>query len=724
MKTIKYTITLVFALIASAVFSQSSINGLGNVGHNVPLTGTTNTHYLGWNDSDIPLQFRTNNIVRMELTKSSTLLFPGFQTPYSRNGFLGISATTNFFNMGAFSLLHLNGDNGTSLPQQNGFRPWMKYGLTFTTNRDLMFVGMRARGGYDDSEAVISWSDNQNFPSPDNLVFKFTAGLSDTPQNPQNTNGGLEVARFSPNGNVGIGNFSADSWGSGQSAGQGLDQQPTHRLDVDGEVRIRRMQLDSMPDFIITGMFADSLSPDSGDFVLKYSSPSGLNDCDWAINDNTSMIVAATELFDFPEGQCTRSGLYKVGIGLQYAKDAKLTVYDDNSGAINSDIFIGVASIMNKYPDDSNQGIYAFNGEAQSPLARFNLGGHFEGRNGNNQNFGVHGVAYSDVQNGWGLNAVNIGVYGEAFGSNTSNFAGYFAGSVVTNGSSISVSDEMFKEDIVEMINAMEIINSLNPKLYNFKCEEYPYMHLDEGQHCGLIAQELEEVMPMLVSDVIFPEQYDSLGIKCADAIEFKGVNYTELIPILIQATKEQQQIIDEKDEEIAQLQDELEEVWAAQDDIWNNQDELWQGQEELWNGQGELWENSEVSQQDMWNNMEQMQAQIDELWNLLGQCCESKSAAQENNLTTQGDSYELFQNTPNPFDDYTNISWKMAEDAQAKIIVQDMSGRLVTTLVEESSTKGMHSVQWNTSDLPAGTYFYSLHVNGEMQVKRAVKIK
>ncbi len=63
MKKVKFTITVLFAIITGAIFSQLSINGLGNQCYNVPFTGITNTHYLGWNDSDIPLQFRTNNIM-------------------------------------------------------------------------------------------------------------------------------------------------------------------------------------------------------------------------------------------------------------------------------------------------------------------------------------------------------------------------------------------------------------------------------------------------------------------------------------------------------------------------------------------------------------------------------------------------------------------------------------------------------------------------------------
>jgi hypothetical protein len=44
---------------------------------------------------------------------------------------------------GAYSLLHLN---GTAPIQQNGYRPWMKTGITFTDNQDMSYFGLRQIG--------------------------------------------------------------------------------------------------------------------------------------------------------------------------------------------------------------------------------------------------------------------------------------------------------------------------------------------------------------------------------------------------------------------------------------------------------------------------------------------------------------------------------------------------------------------------------------------------
>ncbi len=66
----------------------------------------------------------------------------------------------------------------------------------------------------------------------------------------------------------------------------------------------------------------------------------------------------------------------------------------------------------------------------------------------------------------------------------------------------------------------------------------------------------------------------------------------------------------------------------------------------------------------------------------------------------------------------------RMAEEAQARIIVQDAQGRTIATLLNGSSSQGMHSAIWNAEGLPAGTYYYSLEVEGQLIVKRAIKLE
>ncbi len=156
-------------------------------------------------------------------------------------------------------------------------------------------------------------------------------------------------------------------------------------------------------------------------------------------------------------------------------------------------------------------------------------------------NYGVQGIAYSLS----GTTAT--GVYGDASGAGT-NWAGYFTGTVFAT--TFSTSDRKLKNNIQPLTGAMSIIHQLNPAIYTYKTTEYQQMHLPEGIHYGLIADEVLEIMPGIVKKAVQPAQYENNneqhGKKISEEIEFNTVNYTELIPILIEAIQEQQTQIDE----------------------------------------------------------------------------------------------------------------------------------------------------------------------------------
>lgn len=159
----------------------------------------------------------------------------------------------------------------------------------------------------------------------------------------------------------------------------------------------------------------------------------------------------------------------------------------------------------------------------------------------------VYGV-YSDIRGG--RDAHNIyGVYSTSSSSSTSGItpggnptsflAGYFNGDVEVVGTYWTASDRMLKKDIKDIYSANEIIKKINPKSYNFKIEEFPYMNLSTGEHFGVIAQEFKEVLPNLVRTVRNPAVIDTTGEVIKEAFEFESVNYMDLIPLLIASQKE-----------------------------------------------------------------------------------------------------------------------------------------------------------------------------------------
>lgn len=110
-------------------------------------------------------------------------------------------------------------------------------------------------------------------------------------------------------------------------------------------------------------------------------------------------------------------------------------------------------------------------------------------------------------------------------------------------------SDKNLKYNIVTLPTILDKVMLLNPVNYLFKQDiminngdKKVHFNLPEGNQFGFIAQDLEEIFPEMVN---------------SDA-EYKAVNYSMLIPVLTQAIKEQQAIIEKQNQEIAKLNDKV----------------------------------------------------------------------------------------------------------------------------------------------------------------------
>lgn len=80
--------------------------------------------------------------------------------------------------------------------------------------------------------------------------------------------------------------------------------------------------------------------------------------------------------------------------------------------------------------------------------------------------------------------------------------------------------------------------------------------------------------------------------------------------------------------------------------------------------------------------------------------------------------AYKLSQNYPNPFNPSTTIDYTLSAAGSVVLNVYDLTGRLVSSLVDEYQTIGQHSAVWNGTDqqglaAASGTYIYQLKVNG-----------
>jgi hypothetical protein len=72
-------------------------------------------------------------------------------------------------------------------------------------------------------------------------------------------------------------------------------------------------------------------------------------------------------------------------------------------------------------------------------------------------------------------------------------------------------------------------------------------------------------------------------------------------------------------------------------------------------------------------------------------------------------DQYELGQNYPNPFNPLTTIEYELPIEAYVSIVIYDITGNEITSLVNMNRNAGRHKVIWNAVDVPSGIYIYLL---------------
>ncbi|MCX7878103.1 MAG: T9SS type A sorting domain-containing protein, partial [Ignavibacteria bacterium] len=77
---------------------------------------------------------------------------------------------------------------------------------------------------------------------------------------------------------------------------------------------------------------------------------------------------------------------------------------------------------------------------------------------------------------------------------------------------------------------------------------------------------------------------------------------------------------------------------------------------------------------------------------------------------------FSLNQNYPNPFNPKSKIKMQIAELSEVKLVVYDVLGREVQTLVNEQLSPGTYEVDFDGTNLPSGVYFYRIIAEGEGQ--------
>lgn len=213
--------------------------------------------------------------------------------------------------------------------------------------------------------------------------------------------------------------------------------------------------------------------------------------------------------------------------------------------------------------------------------------------------------------------------------------------------------DKRQKENVTKIPSPLENILKLKGVKYDLK-KEYAYndslvrneqvkakLELQRKNQFGFIAQDVKEVLPQVVI-------YD-------DSTDVYGIEYDKFIPVLVEAIKEQQVVINNLKSEIQEIK--------------------------------------KVSQSSTFKS--------------------TKTTTETSNLQGNIENI-LYQNAPNPFSQSTTIEYFLTESVQsAMICIYDMNGTQLKRIPIHLT--GYENITINGSELKAGMYMYSLIADGQV---------
>ncbi len=98
-------------------------------------------------------------------------------------------------------------------------------------------------------------------------------------------------------------------------------------------------------------------------------------------------------------------------------------------------------------------------------------------------------------------------------------------------------------------------------------------------------------------------------------------------------------------------------------------------------------------------------------------------TTAIENNDLLNGQNSDLFfaRNWPNPVNDYTQFHFFLPNPCRVKITLHNVTGQVVTIIVDNNYPEGEHIYRWNPHTLPSGTYLYRITAGEFIQTRKLV---
>ncbi len=577
------------------------------------------------------------------------------------------------------SLLHLGYNTGavSFLPgPTDGWRAWMDIGMFTSNGTDNVYIGLKKEKASvtnptDRHDAIINWGDNQasgpTFAGPDHMRFVFTATQTGIPTTaPANGFDGLEAMRMTPTLNTGV----LSGIGGDPSFNQyfGGSDSPTNTLEVNS-----------------WGLVSDPGGSSGLRFTdLNTNSPTITNPGPGvlAVNDNGDVIyVPGGGLGNYcglPKNSLTAD--YEIDMddkNLFFRRGGTMFIGDVNCGQTqNARVFL-----RNSFFPTYTKPI-ALQVES-SHASGNNFAGFFQAQNSGSFNVALFGRCVP----------VNPTAPTYPPSPTTGNFAGYFDGDTYVSGRvyvtqvGLVISDQNIKTDIDSLTDALSLIDQLKPRSFYYDSTAIPDMQMSEEKQYGFIAQDVEMILPELVSQQYSVAKFDSLGNVTNTPQLIKNLNYNSFIAILTKG-------IQELKSENAILKTDL-----------NSQDSI--------------------------NNS--LQEQINTLYSMITSCCNNNSNTENNaiqqnptldvTLSDNVSSIVLDQNVPNPFAEQTTITYTLTEGVKkAQMLFYHIEGKLIQA-TELSNTSGQGQMNVFANDLSTGVYTYTLVVDGEIKgTKRMVK--
>ncbi|MCU7497454.1 MAG: T9SS type A sorting domain-containing protein, partial [Ignavibacteria bacterium] len=85
---------------------------------------------------------------------------------------------------------------------------------------------------------------------------------------------------------------------------------------------------------------------------------------------------------------------------------------------------------------------------------------------------------------------------------------------------------------------------------------------------------------------------------------------------------------------------------------------------------------------------------------------------------------YSLSQNYPNPFNPATSISYSIEKAGPVKILVYDLLGNKIATIVNEFQNAGTHKVSFDATGLTSGVYLYTIESGSFRSTRKMTLMK